>query len=145
MVLAPFDIDSPLYNSKKICSGYKVHGTQNDQLELNAKIGFKKYGKGPKILAKTSQNMKVWFCELYFGTFWLISWDLVHVFQNRFLRWNRELKPFVSRFEYTEPTEIHVFVPSTEPFLSNISEPRNGFNFAYITVGPIINKLVQHL
>ena len=32
--LAPFDIDSPLYNSKKNCSVYKVYGTQNDRLEL---------------------------------------------------------------------------------------------------------------
>ena len=32
--LAPFDIDSPLYNSKKNCSVYKVYGTQNNRLEL---------------------------------------------------------------------------------------------------------------
>ena len=30
-----------------------------------------------------------------FGTFWQIFQDPVHIFQNRFLRWNRELKPVV--------------------------------------------------
>ena len=34
LVLAPFDIASPLFNSKKNCSVYKVHGTQNDRLGL---------------------------------------------------------------------------------------------------------------
>ena len=37
---------------------------------------------GPELLAKTLQNMQVWFGDLDFGTFWLISWDLVHIFQN---------------------------------------------------------------
>ena len=30
-----------------------------------------------------------------FGTFWSIFRDPVHIFQNRFLRWNHELKPVV--------------------------------------------------
>ena len=30
-----------------------------------------------------------------FGTIWPIFQDPVHIFQNRFLRWNRELKPVV--------------------------------------------------
>ena len=47
---------------------------------------------GPELLAKMLQNMQVWFGDLDFGTFCLVSWDLVHTFQNRFLHWNRELK-----------------------------------------------------
>ena len=30
-----------------------------------------------------------------FGTFWPIFQDPVHIFQNQFLRWNRELKPVI--------------------------------------------------
>ena len=37
--------------------------------------------------------MQVWFGDLIFGMFCLISQDPVHIFQNRFLCWNRELKP----------------------------------------------------
>ena len=33
-VLAPFKVDSPLYNSKKNSSDHRVYGTQNDRLEL---------------------------------------------------------------------------------------------------------------
>ena len=39
--------------------------------------------------------MQVWFGDLIFGTFCLISRDLVHIFQNRFLRWNHGFKPVV--------------------------------------------------
>ena len=46
-------------------------------------------------MAKTSQNMQVMFGDLNFGTFWLISRDPGQIFQNRFLCWNRELKPVV--------------------------------------------------
>ena len=37
---------------------------------FNVTIGFEKYATGPEILAKTSQNMQVWFGDLNFGTFW---------------------------------------------------------------------------
>ena len=50
---------------------------------------------GPEILAKTSQNMKVWFGHRNLGAFWPISQDLMHIFQNRFLPQNRDLKPVV--------------------------------------------------
>ena len=39
--------------------------------------------------------MQVWFGDLIFGTFCLISRDPVHIFQNRSLRWNRGFKPVV--------------------------------------------------
>ena len=47
----------------------------------------------PRYWLKTSKIMQVWSGDLIFGTFCLISQDPVHIFQNRFLRWNRELKP----------------------------------------------------
>ena len=47
---------------------------------FNAKIGFKNYSQSPKILAKTSANMPVWFGDINFGIFWLISWVSVHSF-----------------------------------------------------------------
>ena len=53
---------------------------------FNANIGFEKSAMDPEILAKTSQNMQVWFGDNNFGTFWLISQDQVHIFQNQFLR-----------------------------------------------------------
>ena len=72
-----------LYNSKIIFfflwrSWYskrpaRAHG-------LNAKIGFKNKAPSPKILAKTSENMQVWFGDLNFGSFWLISKDSVLCF-----------------------------------------------------------------
>ena len=52
LVLAPFYIESPLYNSKKKDrSTYKVHGTQNDRLELTVstqKSGLKYMHRVPR-------------------------------------------------------------------------------------------------
>ena len=39
------------------------------------------------------QNLQVWFGRLIFDTILVISWDSVHIFQNQFLRWNRESEP----------------------------------------------------
>ena len=39
------------------------------------------------------QILLVWFGRPILDTFLIISWDSVHIFQNRFLRWNRESKP----------------------------------------------------
>ena len=36
---------------------------------ITQKIGFEKYASGPEILAKTSQNIQVWFGDPDFGTF----------------------------------------------------------------------------
>ena len=52
---------------------------------LNAKIRFKKYAPSPKISAKKCQILLVWFGRPIFYTFLVISWDWVHIFQNRFL------------------------------------------------------------
>ena len=59
----------------------------------NAKIGFEKYAPSPEILAKMCQILLVWFGRPILNTFLVISWHSVHIFQNRFLRWNRESKP----------------------------------------------------
>ena len=59
----------PFISQKKNSSDYRLHGTQNDRLELTK--------------------------PAYFETFWPISQDSVHIFQNRFLRWNRGLKPVI--------------------------------------------------
>ena len=93
-----FRFISALYNSKNFL--FRLWGSWYSKRPawahgFNAKIGFEKYAPGPEILTKTSQNMKVWFGYLNFGTNCLISLDPVHIFQNRFLRWNRELKPIV--------------------------------------------------
>ena len=80
----PTNLPGPLYKSKKKkfrlwASWYSkrlawAHG-------FNTKIGFEKYEPGSEILAKMSQNLKVWFGDLIFGTFCLISRDQVHIFQ----------------------------------------------------------------
>ena len=62
---------------------------------FNSKIGFEKYIPSPEILAKMSQNMKVWFGDLNLVTFWSISQDSMQIFQTRFLHWNCELKPVI--------------------------------------------------
>ena len=51
---------------------------------FNAKICIKKYATGPEILAKMSKNIQVWFGNLIFGIFCLISWDPGHIFKTDF-------------------------------------------------------------
>ena len=60
---------------------------------FNAKIGFEKYATSPEISAKKCQILLVWFGRPILDTFWPISRDSLHIFQNRFLRWNRESEP----------------------------------------------------
>ena len=45
---------------------------------FNAKLSFDKYAQDPQILTKILKNMKVWFGDLNFGTFWFISQGSVH-------------------------------------------------------------------
>ena len=61
----------------------------------NAKIGFEKYAPSPKILPKKCPKSAFQTKPAKFDTFWPISRDSVHIFQNRFLRWNRESEPVV--------------------------------------------------
>merc|ERR1712105_506100 len=60
---------------------------------FNAKIDFEKYVPSPEISAKMCQILLVWFGRPILDTFLVISWDSLHIFQNRFLRWNRESEP----------------------------------------------------
>ena len=61
--------------------------------DFNAKIGFEKYALIPEISPKMCQFLLVWFGRAILDTFLIISWDSVHIFQDQFLRWNREAKP----------------------------------------------------
>ena len=60
---------------------------------FNAKIVFEKYAPSPKILPKKCPKSAFQTKPAKFDTFWPISQDSVHIFQNRFLRWNREFEP----------------------------------------------------
>ena len=85
----------PPFRGEKNCSDYKVHGIHRPAWthSFNAKIGFEKYEPRLEISVKMYQVLLVWFGKPIFDTFMLISWDSVHVFQNRFLHWNSESEP----------------------------------------------------
>ena len=53
----------------------------------------KKYFHFLEISPKVYQFLRVWFGRAILDTFLIISWDWVHIFQNRFLCWNRESEP----------------------------------------------------
>ena len=59
---------------------------------FNAKICFEKYALSPKILPKNCPKSAFQTKPAKFDTFWPISRDLVHIFQNRFLCWNYEIE-----------------------------------------------------
>ena len=67
----------PLYKWKKNRLDYRVHAPS------------------PKILPKKCTKSAFQTKPAKFDTFWPISRDSMHSFQNRFLHWNRELKPVV--------------------------------------------------
>ena len=52
--------------------------------------------------------MQFWFGDPDFGTFWFIYKDPVNIFQNQFLRWNRDLKPVV--FSSPTPKKIKDYI-----------------------------------
>ena len=60
---------------------------------FNAKIGFKKYAPSPKISPKKCQKLAFQTKPAKFDTFWPLSLASMHIFQNRFLRWNHEYEP----------------------------------------------------
>ena len=76
---------SPLYKAEKKLfwlwgSWYsnrpaRTHG-------FNAKIGFEKYVRSAKILPKKGPKLAFQTKQVKFDTFWLISRDSVHIFQN---------------------------------------------------------------
>ena len=73
----------PFISQKKNSSDYRLHGTQNDRLELTVSTQ-------KSVLKNICQNLGRQTKPAYFETFWPISQDSVHIFQNRFFRWNRE-------------------------------------------------------
>ena len=87
---------SPLYKAEKKL--FQLWGAWYSNWQarthgFNAKIGFEKYAPSPKILTKKCQKSAYQTKPQKFDTFWLLSRDSVHIFQIRFLRWNRESKP----------------------------------------------------
>ena len=60
---------------------------------FNAKIGFEKYAPSPKILPKNCLKSAFQTKPAKLDTFWPISQASLHIYQNRFLRWNREFEP----------------------------------------------------
>ena len=61
----------PFIRQKKFCSVYRLHGTQNDWLELTVSTqkSVKKYAPGPEILTKICQNLGRQTKPAYFETF----------------------------------------------------------------------------
>ena len=53
---------------------------------FNTKIGYEKYALSPKILRKKYPKSVFQTKPAIFDTFWPLSRDSVHIFQNRFLR-----------------------------------------------------------
>ena len=87
---------SPLYKAEKKL--FRLWGSWYSNRpawthDFNAKIGFEKYAPSPKISSKKCPKLAFQTKPAKFDTFWPISRDSVHIFQNRFLHWNRELKP----------------------------------------------------
>ena len=83
----------PFIGQKYNSSAYRLHGTQNDRLELTVstqKSDLKNMQRVPRYWPK---RLKI--CRFGLATQNLISQDPVHIFQNRFLRCNRELKPVI--------------------------------------------------
>ena len=82
----------PFIREKKICSDYRVYGIQIDRLGLTV-------ATQKSVLKSMQQVLRyqpkcVQFCWFGLeGNFLVISWDSVHIFQNQFLRWNRESEP----------------------------------------------------
>ena len=62
------------------------------------------------LLAKMCQILVVWFGRSILDTFLIISWDSVHIFQNRFLCWNRE----------SEPVNLNTMNPIIRPFFFHL-------------------------
>ena len=50
-----------------------------------------------RLIWRMCQNLKIWFGRSNSDTFIPISQNPMHIFQNRFLRWNPWFKPFVLR------------------------------------------------
>ena len=65
---------------KSRCNTQKSH-------DFKAKIGFEKYAPSPKLLRKNCPKSAFQTKPSKFDTFSPISWDSVHIFQNRWKPW----------------------------------------------------------
>ena len=91
---------------------------------FNAEIRFKKHALSLKISAKMCQILLVWFGRPILDTVLVISWDSVHIFQNRFLHWNREIEPV----DYHEPHNLNNFfspLKASEKFWGSHPQAKN--------------------
>ena len=106
------------------------------------KIGFEKYAPSPEISAKMCQILLVWFGMPILDSFLVISWDSVHIFQNRFLRWNGEIEPV--DLNTMNPIIRTIFSPTYKgvrdilrkppPKLKNLEIKKNTFLLSLYTI-----------
>ena len=82
---------------------------------FNPKIGFGKYAPCPEILVKIHSNLAFQAKCQKFLTFFPISLDPMHIFPNRFLRWNLSINPkYVSDiipYLIINPEYISIIIP----------------------------------
>ena len=127
-------VSDPFINEKKLFGLYgswysnwpaRTHG-------FNAKIDSENYAPSPEISAKMCQILLVWFGTPTLDTFLLISWDSVHIFQNRFLRWNREFEPLdLNTMNPIIQTIFFFTYKGVRAILSAISSSENGPNLNF--------------
>ena len=85
-LIAHEKFQDPCISPKKNSSDYRVHGTQNDQLELmvltqQSVLKNMHRAPGPEILIRMCQNPGRQTKPAYFAMFWPF-----HIFQNQFFR-----------------------------------------------------------
>ena len=108
------------------CVG-KKHSSHHSCLAAMLSFNFEKSASSPEISAKMCQIFPVSFGWQILDSFLVISWDSVHIFQNRFLHWNRES-------EYHEPHNPNNFFftyKGVRAILSAISSSENGPNLNF--------------
>ena len=85
----PKNFSDPFKSEKKKLFGLQGSWYSNRPAQshgFNAKIGFEKYATSPKIIPKNCPKSAFQTKPAKFDTFWPISRDWVHIFQNQFLR-----------------------------------------------------------
>ena len=84
------------------------------------------YAPGTELLAKMSKNMQVWFGNLIFGMFCLISRDPLHIFKKLYITGISALfQPYLGRISALSLVIFHLclicFSAVSQPYLSHIS------------------------
>ena len=85
----------PIQVRKKIVQiiGFKVFKSTGSASRFQHKNQFLNICTESRDIGQNVSNLAGLVWKAIFNTFWLISQDLVHIFENRFLRWNRESEP----------------------------------------------------